>query len=84
MTTDTTDTGVAAEELRSIVDRLEHLAEEKETIADNMREVFAEAKGRGFDSKAIRTILKIRKQDRDERAEQESILELYLSALGMQ
>ena len=76
--------GVAVDQLRSIIARVEKLTEEKEGIAADIREVFAEAKGNGFDIKAIRTILKLRKQDASEREEHETILSVYLSALGMQ
>lgn len=75
--------GVAADELRQFIERLERLEEEKAGILGDIREVFAEAKGRGFDTKAMRTILRIRKQDHSERQEQEAILELYMQALGM-
>ena len=74
---------VAAAELRNFLDRIERLEEEKKTIADDIKDVFGEAKGRGYDTKSIRTILKMRKQDADERREQESILDSYLLALGM-
>jgi len=74
---------VAAVELRNFLDRIERLEEEKQTIADDIKDVFGEAKGRGYDTKSIRTILKMRKQDADERREQESILDSYLLALGM-
>jgi uncharacterized protein (UPF0335 family) len=75
--------GVAPEELKAFVERLERLAEEKAGIMGDMKEVFAELKGRGFDAKAVRTILRIRAQDRSERQEQEAILELYMQALNM-
>ncbi|MDE4914981.1 DUF2312 domain-containing protein [Methylobacterium sp. 092160098-2] len=75
--------GVAADELKQFIERLERLEEEKAGIMGDMKEVFAELKGRGFDAKAIRTILRIRKQDHSERQEQEAILELYMQALGM-
>lgn len=75
--------GVAADELRQFIERLERLEEEKAGILGDIKEVFAEAKGRGFDTKAMRTILRIRKQDHSERQEQEAILELYMQALGM-
>ena len=83
MTKDIADSGVAAEELKQFVERVERLEEEKKTIADDIKDVFAEMKGRGFDTKAVRAILRIRKQDHSERQEQEAILELYMSALGM-
>jgi uncharacterized protein (UPF0335 family) len=75
--------GVAADELKQFIERLERLEEEKAGIMGYIKEVFAELKGRGFDSKAVRSILRIRKQDHSERQEQEAILELYLQALGM-
>ena len=73
----------AKDQLKSIVERIERLEEEKKTIADDVRDVYAEAKGNGFDVKALRTIIRIRKQDANERAEQREILETYLQALGM-
>ena len=75
--------GVAAAELRQFIERVERLEEEKAGIQGDIKEVFAEAKGRGFDTKAIRQILRMRKQDHAERQEQEAILELYMQALGM-
>lgn len=75
--------GVARDRLKSFIERVERLEEEKKAITDDMKEVFAEAKGEGFDIKVIRMIIKIRKQDSNERAEQEAILDLYLHALGM-
>jgi uncharacterized protein (UPF0335 family) len=75
--------GVAADELKQFIERLERLEEEKAGIMGDIKEVFAELKGRGFDAKAVRTILRIRKQDHSERQEQEAILELYMQALGM-
>ena len=74
---------IAKEHLRAFVERIERLEEEKKTIADDIRDVYAEAKATGFDAKALRTIVRLRKQDADERKEQESILETYLLALGM-
>ena len=68
---------------RAFIERIERLEEEKKAIADDIKDVFAEAKGNGFDVKALRTVLKIRKQDKDERSEQEAIVETYLQALGM-
>lgn len=79
-----TDVGsVAADELKQFIERIERLEEEKTSIQGDIKEVFAELKGRGFDAKAIRTIIRIRKQDHDERQEQEAILDLYMQALGM-
>ncbi len=76
-------TRFAKEQLTAFVERIERLEEEKKAIADDIRDVFAEAKGNGYDVKALRAVIRIRKQDKDERAEQEAILETYLHALGM-
>ena len=75
--------GAAAGQLRAFVERIERLEEEKKTIADDIKDVYAEAKGSGFDTKAIRKIVSERKQDQAERLEFESILDLYRHALGM-
>lgn len=80
--TETSQT-VAAGQLRAFIERVERLEEEKKTIADDIKEVFAEMKGTGFDTKAVRKIIRLRKQDQAERQEEEAILELYLAALGM-
>jgi uncharacterized protein (UPF0335 family) len=82
---DTTETSqtVAAGQLRAIIERIERLEEEKKTIADDIKDVYAEAKGTGFDTKAIRTLIRLRKKDQAERQEEETILDLYKSALGM-
>ena len=80
---DGTSTRFAKDQLKAIVERIEHLEEEKKAISDDIRDVYAEAKGNGYDVKALRTIVRLRKQDKDERAEQEAILETYLHALGM-
>ncbi len=77
------DHGIARDQLRAFIERIERLEEEKKAIADDIKEVYAEAKGTGFDTKVIRQIVRIRKQDQNERAEQEAILDLYLHALGM-
>jgi len=74
---------VAQDQLKAFVERIERLEEEKKAIADDIKEIYAEAKGNGFDTKVLRQVIRIRKQDRSERLEQEAILELYLSALGM-
>ncbi|MBC8129938.1 MAG: DUF2312 domain-containing protein [Rhizobiaceae bacterium] len=79
----TADTNVAADELRAFLERIERLEEEKKTIADDIKDVYGEAKGRGYDTKVIRKIVSLRKQDVNERQEHEAILELYLQALGM-
>lgn len=76
--------GVAQDQLRAFVERIERMEEEKKSITDDIKEVYAEAKGNGFDTKVLRQVVRIRKQDRAERLEQEAILELYLAALGMQ
>lgn len=73
----------AKDQLKSIIERIERLEEEKKTIADDIRDVYAEAKGNGFDVKALRAIIRLRKQDADERREAETILETYMQALGM-
>lgn len=76
--------GVAVDQLKSIIARVERLEEEKAGIAADIRDVFAEAKGNGFEVKAIRTILKMRKMDASAREEAETVLDTYLVALGMQ
>ena len=76
-------TRFAKDQLRAVVERVEKLEEEKKAIADDIKDVYAEAKAHGFDIKALRTIVRLRKQDSDERKEQEAILETYLHALGM-
>ncbi|MGM4906280.1 DUF2312 domain-containing protein [Tardiphaga sp. 866_E4_N2_1] len=73
----------AKDQLKAIVERIERLEEEKKTISDDIKDVYGEAKGNGYDVKALRTIIRMRKQDANERAERETILETYLSALGM-
>ena len=76
-------TTFAKDHLKAFVERVERLEEEKKAIADDIRDVYAEAKGNGFDVKVLRTIVRMRKQDANERAEQETILETYMQALGM-
>ncbi len=73
----------AKDHLKAFVERVERLEEEKTAIADDVRDVYAEAKSSGFDVKAMRTVVRLRKQDVNERKEQEAILETYLHALGM-
>jgi uncharacterized protein (UPF0335 family) len=75
--------GVARDQLLSFVERIERLEEEKKTIADDIKDVYGEAKGTGFDAKILKKVIAIRKQDKDERMEQEAILDTYLAALGM-
>jgi uncharacterized protein (UPF0335 family) len=74
---------VGHNQITSIVERIERLEEEKKSIADDIRDVYAEAKGNGFDVKALREVIRIRKLDAQERAEREAILETYMAALGM-
>lgn len=75
--------GIAAERLRSFIERIERLEEEKANIANDIKEVYAEAKATGFDTKIMRQVLKLRKMDKDDLDEQEHLLELYKRALGM-
>lgn len=75
-------TQTAQEKLRQLVARIEKLEEEKKSIADDVKESYAEAKAMGFDSKVLRQVVRLRKQDRQEREEQDQIRELYLHALG--
>ena len=75
--------GVAGEQLKSFIERIERLEEEKRTLAEDIREVYAEAKGNGFEPKIMRQILKIRRMDKDEHDEQETLLDLYKRALNM-
>ena len=74
---------IAKDELKSLVDRLERLNEEKQAIVDDFKDVMTEARSRGYDTKALRTILRMRKQDADERREREALIEIYAEALGM-
>ena len=76
-------TRFAKDQLKAIIERIERLEEEKKTISDDIRDVYAESKANGFDVKALRTVVKLRKQDVNERNEQQAILETYLHALGM-
>ncbi|MCQ2002780.1 DUF2312 domain-containing protein [Rhizobium sp. NRK18] len=75
--------GLARDQLRAFVERIERLEEEKKTIADDIKDVYGEAKSMGYDTKVLRKVISIRKQDKDERLEQEAILDTYLHALGM-
>jgi len=79
-TTNLTD--AAREKLRQTVDRIERLEEEKKEVSEQIKDVYAEAKAMGYDTKALRTCVKLRKQDKQEREEQEQILDVYLMALG--
>jgi len=80
---DDTAHSFAKGQLKAIIERIEKLEEEKKAISDDIKDVYGEAKGNGFDVKALRTIIRLRKQDADERQEQETILETYMQALGM-
>jgi uncharacterized protein (UPF0335 family) len=73
----------AKDQLKAIIERIERLEEEKKATSDDIRDVYAEAKGTGFDIKALRTIVRMRKQDTDERREEQAVLEMYMNALGM-
>jgi uncharacterized protein (UPF0335 family) len=75
--------GIAGERLKSFIERVERLEEEKRALAEDIKEVYAEAKGAGFDVKIMRQIVKIRKMDQDELDEQETLLDVYKRALGM-
>ncbi|MDQ2633447.1 MAG: DUF2312 domain-containing protein [Pseudomonadota bacterium] len=86
MSDDITETSqtVAAGQLRAFIERVERLEEEKSQLQEDIKEVFAEMKGTGFDTKAVRTIIRLRKKDANERQEEEAILDLYKAALGME
>lgn len=75
--------GIAAAQLRAFVERIERLEEEKKSIADDIKDVYGEAKGTGFDTKVLRQVVRLRKQEPTEREEQEALLDLYMHALGM-
>lgn len=75
--------GFAADELKTFVERIERLEEEKSTIQDDIKDVYAEAKGTGFDVKILREVIRIRRQDKAEREEREAVLDMYMQALGM-
>ena len=74
---------IAGAQLKSFIERIERLEEEKRALGEDIKEVYAEAKGTGFEPKIMRQILKIRKMDKDEHDEQESLLDIYKRALGM-
>ena len=75
--------GIAADQLRAFIERIERLEEEKKVIGDDIKEVYAEAKGTGFDAKILRKLISLRKKQPREREEEEAILDLYMQALGM-
>lgn len=77
------NTVVATGQLRSFIERIERLEEEKKTISDDIKDVYAELKGSGFDAKAVREIIRLRKKEDHERQEEEAMVELYKDALGM-
>jgi uncharacterized protein (UPF0335 family) len=74
---------VASDQLKSLIERIERLEEEKKQLSEDIKDVYGEAKANGFDVKILRKVISLRKQDKDERMEQEAIMELYLQALGM-
>ena len=78
-----TKTTFAQGQLRTIVERIERLEEEKKTIADDIKEVYAEAKGNGFDVKVLRKVISLRKKDAEELQEEEAMIDVYLAALGV-
>lgn len=75
--------GVSGQRLKAFIERIERLEEEKSGLADDIKDVFAEAKGVGFDAKIIRKILKLRKMDAEKRREEDELVELYKAAIGM-
>ena len=75
--------GIAGERLRSFIERIERLEEEKRTLAADIKEVYSEAKGNGFDAKIMRQLIRLRRMDKDDLDEQESLLDVYKRALGM-
>jgi len=75
--------GIAGEQLKSFIERIERLEDEKRALSEDIKEVYAEAKGTGFDPKIMRQIIKIRKMDKEELDEEESLLDVYKRALGM-
>lgn len=81
--TEAKNTRFAKDHLKAFVERIERLDEEKKALADDIRDVYAEAKATGFDVKALRSLVRLRKMDSDERKENEAILETYMHALGM-
>lgn len=76
--------GLAKSQLKSFIERIERLLEEKQSIADDVKDVYAELAGQGFDAKIVRKVIAIRKKDANERAEEEALISMYCAALGMQ
>ena len=74
--------GAAADALRQFIDRIERLEEEKKALADDIKDVYAQAKSQGFDTKIVRKIVALRKKDRQEREEEQQLIDLYLAAIG--
>jgi len=74
---------IAVGQLRAFIERIERLEEEKKTLSDDIKDVYAELKGSGFDAKAVRSIIRLRKQEEHERQEEEAMIQLYKEALGM-
>ena len=83
MTDTISSDSVAQDQIKAFIERIERLEEEKASIAGDIKEVYAEAKGNGFDTKVLRKIIQIRRQDHNQRMEMEALLELYMTALGM-
>tara|TARA_R110002020_G_scaffold185004_1_gene382469 strand:+ start:4059 stop:4310 length:252 start_codon:yes stop_codon:yes gene_type:complete len=75
--------GVAADQLRALIERIERLEEDRQAIADDVKDVYAEAKANGYDTKILREVVRLRKKDSTERQEHEALLDLYMHALGM-
>lgn len=78
------NSGITAGQLKSIIERVERITEEKAGLSEDIREIYAEAKGNGFDAKIIRMIVRLRKMNPSDRAEQDALLETYKSAIGME
>ncbi len=75
--------GIAGDRLKSFIERIERLEEERKTLSDDIKEVYAEAKGTGFDTKIMRQLIRLRRMDKDDLDEQESLIDVYKRALGM-
>jgi uncharacterized protein (UPF0335 family) len=75
--------GIAGDRLKSFIERIERLEEEKKALANDIKEVFAEAKGNGFDTKIMRQVIRLRRMDKDDLDEQEALIDVYKRALGM-
>ena len=75
--------GIAGDRLKSFIERIERLEEEKKALANDIKEVFAEAKGNGFDTKIMRQVIRLRRMDKDDLDEQEALIDVYRRALGM-